>query len=142
MTMGDLSGSPLRRDFHFCRGWGEVLRRRDGGRFDVGSAGILRGGRRPSAQNSDLANMVPELGPERKDRVQVTTSLEVYFMHFAGHGVTDFAYEDEDRREVLELQIDIDGRSRRSLLGAVHDVLHPRLPDRPTLPQSGCGRPR
>ena len=68
---------------------------------------------RTSSKNypADLVlEISPNLEPERKARVQVTTSLEVYFMDFAGHGVTDFAYEDEDRREVMEGQIDLAAR--------------------------------
>lgn len=45
----------------------------------------------------------PRARPERLARIEVNPHGEVYFLSFGGHDVSpDFAYEDEDKHEVLE----------------------------------------
>ncbi len=48
----------------------------------------------------------PRVAPEREARVQVFRGAEVYFMDFAGHSSSDFAY-DEDQPEALQRRIDL-----------------------------------
>lgn len=49
----------------------------------------------------------PTRAPERTARVQVFRGAEVYFMDFAGHISSDFAYDDEDRPEALQGRIEL-----------------------------------
>ena len=69
----------------------------------------------------------PKLAPDRTARVQVFRGAEVYFMDFAGHSSSDFAYEDEDRPEALEGRIELAVRATagptRVLLDRAGDVI-------------------
>jgi hypothetical protein len=49
----------------------------------------------------------PTKAPERTARVQVFRGAEVYFMDFAGHSSSDFAYDDADRPEALQGRIEL-----------------------------------
>lgn len=50
-----------------------------------------------------LVELHPRAQPERVARIEVNPHAEVYFLSFGGHNVgPEFAYEDEDKREVFE----------------------------------------
>ena len=50
-----------------------------------------------------VVEMHPHARPERVATIKVNPHAEVYFLSFGGHGTApEFAYEDEDKREVLE----------------------------------------
>jgi hypothetical protein len=55
----------------------------------------------------------PTLAPERTARVQVFRGAEVYFLDFAGHSSSDFAYDDEDRPEALHGRVELAVRATR-----------------------------
>jgi hypothetical protein len=69
----------------------------------------------------------PTRAPERTARVQVFRGAEVYFMDFAGHSSSDFAYDDEDRPEALQGRIQLAVRATlgptRVLLDRAGDVV-------------------
>jgi hypothetical protein len=67
-----------------------------------------------------IVQMHPTLAPERTARVQVFRGAEVYFMDFAGHSSKDFAYDDEDRPEVLQGRIEL---AVRATLGPTRVLL-------------------
>ena len=54
-----------------------------------------------------IVEIHPTRAPERTARVQVFRGAEVYFMDFAGHSSSDFAYDDEDRPEALQGRIEL-----------------------------------
>jgi len=63
----------------------------------------------------------PKLAPERTAQVQVFRGAEVYFMDFAGHSSTDYAYDDEDRPEALQGRIELAVLATRSPTRVVLD---------------------
>lgn len=54
-----------------------------------------------------VVGLSPAASPERIATVRVFAGAEVFLFDFAGHGSTEFAYEDEDRPETLKERIDL-----------------------------------
>ena len=80
---------------------------------------VIRSGQR---DGDDLhLEIYPKRAPDRIARVKVMRSVEVYFTDFAGHSSVDFAYEDDDRPEVLQGRIDL---AVRATLGPTRVTLH------------------
>ena len=60
--------------------------------------------------------------PLRSATVTVTAGLELFFLNFRGFGDTDFAYRDDDRREVLKDRL---SQAVRVVRGPTRVVLEP-----------------
>jgi hypothetical protein len=62
----------------------------------------------PGGPGKDLrAEVRLKADPSRVATVRVHASVEVYEVTFEGHEDTDYAYEDKDRRDVLQGRIDL-----------------------------------
>lgn len=80
---------------------------------------VIRSGQR-DGDDLDL-EIFPKQAPDRIAQVKVMRSVEVYFTDFAGHSSPDFAYEDDDRPEVLQERIEL---AVRATLGPTRVTLH------------------